>query len=135
MRQVHLSHFEAPIGKINFSANKSYTVDSKDNLLYNNFKVIKEKGMVSENSLSGVWSTSSVSEGYVNIKLNSGTIKAQVGNTVSLFGQDLERNGLLHEYYDPDSGKGVNNPGFQNWNLLVNNMLAWYENRPVVCEF
>lgn len=57
-----------------------------------------------------------------------------VEKTVLLFGQDLEKNGLLHEYYDPDSGEGVNNPGFQNWNLLVNNMLAWYENKPVIWE-
>ena len=58
-----------------------------------------------------------------------------VEKTVLLFGQDLEKNGLLHEYYDPDSGEGINNPGFQNWNLLVNNMLAWYENKPVIWEF
>ena len=58
-----------------------------------------------------------------------------VEKTVMLFGQDLEKNGVLHEYYDPDSGEGVNNPGFQNWNLLVNNMLAWYENKPVIWEF
>lgn len=58
-----------------------------------------------------------------------------VEKTVCLFGQDLEKNGVLHEYYDPDSGEGVNNPGFQNWNLLVNNMLAWYENKPVIWEF
>ena len=58
-----------------------------------------------------------------------------VEKTVVLFGQDLEKNGVLHEYYDPDTGEGVNNPGFQNWNLLVNNMLAWYENKPVLWEF
>lgn len=58
-----------------------------------------------------------------------------VERTVSLFGKDLEENGVLHEYYDPDSGKGVNNPGFQNWNLLVNNMLAWYEKKHVITEF
>ena len=27
--------------------------------------------------------------------------------------------------YDPESGVGVNNPGFQNWNLLVLNMIDW----------
>lgn len=43
--------------------------------------------------------------------------------TIKLFGQDIEKNGQLHEYYDPETGEGVNNPGFQNWNLLVLNMM------------
>ena len=55
--------------------------------------------------------------------------------TVDLFGRDMERNGLLHEYYHPDTGAPVMNPGFQNWNLLVLNMAAWLEGRPVVAEF
>lgn len=55
--------------------------------------------------------------------------------TVRLFGSDIERCGELHEYYHPDTGEGVNNPGFQNWNLLVNNMMAWQEGRPVSVEF
>ena len=45
--------------------------------------------------------------------------------TVTLFGRDIERCGELHEYYDPDTGEGVNNPGFQNWNLLSINMFEW----------
>lgn len=32
--------------------------------------------------------------------------------TITLFGKDLEACGELHEYYDPDTGEGVNNPGF-----------------------
>ena len=55
--------------------------------------------------------------------------------TIRLFGQDLERCGELHEYYHPDTGEGVNNPGFQNWNLLVNNMIAEIEGRQTVVEF
>ena len=39
--------------------------------------------------------------------------------TIKLFGTDLEETGQFHEYYDPETGVGVNNPGFQNWNLLV----------------
>ena len=39
--------------------------------------------------------------------------------TIELFGKDLETCGELHEYYDPDSGEGVNNQGFQSWNLLA----------------
>ena len=52
--------------------------------------------------------------------------------TIALFGEDLRRNGMLHEYYDPDTGAPIINPGFQNWNYLVLNMLAWIEGRPVV---
>ena len=52
--------------------------------------------------------------------------------TVCLFAQDLEKTGVLHEYYDPDTGEGIINPGFQNWNLLVLNMIAWLEGRTVI---
>ena len=45
--------------------------------------------------------------------------------TITLFGSDLEECGELHEYYDPESGAPINNPGFQNWNLLSLNMLEW----------
>jgi len=55
--------------------------------------------------------------------------------TVSLFGRDLQREGALHEYYDPDTGAPIINKGFQNWNYLVLNMVAWLEGRPVVKEF
>lgn len=55
--------------------------------------------------------------------------------TILLFGKDLEGCGEMHEYYDPDTGEGMNNPGFQNWNLLVNNMIAELEGRSVVREF
>ena len=55
--------------------------------------------------------------------------------TIRLFGQDVEWCGQLYEYYHPDTGEGVNNPGFQNWNLLVNNMIAEQENRPAIREF
>lgn len=72
---------EAPLGKVNFGNGKSYTIDSSDNLLYENFKVVKETGMVSENSVSGVWSASTVGEGYVKIKLDNGTVTALEGNT------------------------------------------------------
>ena len=74
---------EAPIGKMTFGSttSKSFTLDSSTNLLYQNFKVLKETGTVSENSVSGVWSTSSVRDGYVKIKLSSGTVTALEGDT------------------------------------------------------
>ena len=55
--------------------------------------------------------------------------------TVALFGEDLKKNGVLHEYYNPDTGAPIMNPGFQNWNYLVLNMVAWLEGRYVVHEF
>jgi putative isomerase len=55
--------------------------------------------------------------------------------TVRLFGQDLELNGSLHEYYNPDSGEPIMTKGFQNWNFLVLNMIASLEGRPMVTEF
>lgn len=42
--------------------------------------------------------------------------------TVRLFGKDVERCGEFHEYYDPETGMGVLNQGFQSWNLLAYNM-------------
>lgn len=58
-----------------------------------------------------------------------------VERTVELLGRDLELNGCFHEYYDPDLGEPITNPGFQNWNWLVLNMMAWYEGRAQVMEF
>ncbi|MCW0481862.1 MGH1-like glycoside hydrolase domain-containing protein [Gaoshiqia sediminis] len=55
--------------------------------------------------------------------------------TVALFGRDFAQNGALHEYYEPETGEPLLNKGFQNWNYLVVNMLAWLEGRPVVEEF
>ena len=42
--------------------------------------------------------------------------------TIILFGRDIEKYGKMHEYYDPDTGEGVHNLGFQSWNLLAVNM-------------
>ncbi len=55
--------------------------------------------------------------------------------TVTLFGRDLERHGALHEYYQPENGEPILNPGFQNWNYLVLNMIAWMEGNSAVREF
>ncbi|HML20888.1 MAG TPA: trehalase family glycosidase [Aggregatilinea sp.] len=55
--------------------------------------------------------------------------------TIALFGRDLERFGALHEYYQPENGEPILNRGFQNWNYLVLNMIAWLEDRDVVAEF
>jgi len=55
--------------------------------------------------------------------------------TILLFGKDLERSGALHEYYLPSNGRPVLNKGFQNWNYLVLNMIAWLETGEMVSEF
>lgn len=57
------------------------------------------------------------------------------GKTVRLFGRDLETSGALHEFYHPDTGEPIMTRGFQNWNFLVLNMIAWLEDREVVTEF
>ncbi len=42
---------------------------------------------------------------------------------VLLLGRDIESNGGMHEYYVPETGAGVMNLGFMNWNYLVANMI------------
>jgi len=58
-----------------------------------------------------------------------------VEKTILLIGQDFEKNQALHEYYLPDSGQPVLNKGFQDWDYLVLNMIAWHEGEPYVGEF
>ena len=55
--------------------------------------------------------------------------------TVMLFGRDLETNGSLHEYYDPDTCEPIVTHGFENWNYLALNMIAWLEGRRFVDTF
>jgi len=55
--------------------------------------------------------------------------------TIRLFGRDFERFGALHEYYQPENGEPILNRGFQNWNYLVLNMIAWLEGNEAVSEF
>ncbi len=55
--------------------------------------------------------------------------------TITLFGRDFQNNATLHEYYNPDTGEPIMNKGFQNWNYLVMNMIAWEENRISIEEF
>jgi len=45
--------------------------------------------------------------------------------TITLFGRDIQKCGEMHEYYDPETGEGISNQGFQNWNFLVLNMIGW----------
>lgn len=61
--------------------------------------------------------------------------KELAGKTVMLFGEDFEKEGALHEYYNPDTGAPIMNKGFQNWNFLVLNMIAWLDGKPTITEF
>lgn len=61
--------------------------------------------------------------------------KEMAQKTVMLFGRDLEQNGCLHEYYNPDTCEPIVTHGFENWNYLVLNMIAWLENRKSVDTF
>ncbi len=65
------------------------------------------------------------------------TVEAKdlAGKTIKLFGRDFEKNQALHEYYETQSGEPLLNQGFQNWNFLVMNMIAWLQDKPVIEEF
>lgn len=58
-----------------------------------------------------------------------------VEKTIKLIGTDYEKNGVLHEFYLPENGEPVMNQGFQDWNYLVLNMIAWYEGKASIEEF
>ena len=54
---------------------------------------------------------------------------------VAVFGKDIDTCGEMHEYYHCDTGEGIHGQGFQSWNLLINNMIAWLEEKNPVEEF
>ena len=81
--------------------------------------------------------------GISNYMLFSGLLKygfeedarEMAEKTIRLFGRDLERAGSLHEYYNPDTCEPIVTHGFQNWNFLVLNMIAWLEGRRFIDTF
>ena len=83
-----------------------------------------------------IWGISNylVFRGLVNYGFND-EARELADKTVTLFGMDYEKEGALHEYYNPDTGEPIINKGFQNWNYLVLNMIAWLEGREPVAEF
>ncbi|MBR0443175.1 MAG: glycoside hydrolase family 37 [Clostridia bacterium] len=54
---------------------------------------------------------------------------------LTVYGQDIEQCGEMHEYYHCDTGEPINGQGFQSWNLLVNNMIAYLDGTKTVEEF
>jgi len=73
-------------------------------------------------------------KGFVNYGLDK-EAKELAAKTVILFGKDLEKTGTMHEYYNPENGEPILHPGFQNWNYLVLNMIAWLEGKEMISEF
>lgn len=49
--------------------------------------------------------------------------------------RDIERTGVLHEYYDPFTGDPVVNGGFVNWNILVLNMADELQGKKPIEDF
>lgn len=83
-----------------------------------------------------VWGISNymVFRGLVRYGLNA-EARMFAEKTITLFGEDISKNSTLHEYYNPDTGEGIINPDFQNWDYLVLNIIAWYQGKNVVSEF
>lgn len=46
------------------------------------------------------------------------------GRLIDVYASDLRTNGLIHEYYDADTGRPVIKPGFLSWNLLAVRVLG-----------
>ena len=76
--------------------------------------------------LGPIWGISNymVFDGLVKYGFNA-EARELAEKTLKLFGDDIAKTGELHEYYDPESGEPVNNPGFQNWNLFAIKMGQW----------
>ena len=84
----------------------------------------------------GVWGISNylVYRGLVNYGYSKeACVLAQ--KTIKLFESDYKKNQCLHEYYNPDTGKGIHDPGFLSWNMLVMNIIANEKRLPLVKEF
>lgn len=127
-KRIVAEHFK---NKNTFNAPYGIRTLSKMEKMYN----LKASGNPSS-WLGPIWGISNymvwkglVKYGYIN------EAKEIASKTIILFGKDFEKNGALHEYYQPENGEPILNKGFQNWNYLVLNMLAWMEGQTVIEEF
>ena len=102
---------------------------------YEKMYVIKESGNPSC-WLGPVWGISNymVFKGLLKYGFKN-EAKELAQKTINLFSKDIDTCGDLHEYYDPETGEPIMNQGFQNWNLLSINMLAWLNGDRVIEEF
>ena len=80
------------------------------------------------NWLGPIWLVTNyaVFRGLMNYGYRAEAEKIAMGS-LKLLGEDLKKNGSLHEYYNPFSGEPVMNGGFINWNMLVLTMLKELE--------
>lgn len=100
-------------------------------------KMYSTRGSANPSNWRGpIWGISNymVFKGLVDYGFNK-EAKELASKTIWLFGSDFEKSGALHEYYEPDTGVPLCNIGFQNWNYLVLNMIAWMEGKTVVKEY
>ena len=76
-------------------------------------------------------------KGQIGLKLSKYFFELMEKNGIptQYLGSDIEKSGELHEYYHPETGEPIMNPGFQNWNLLSINMGEWLNGNNPVCEF
>lgn len=90
-----------------------------------------EKTSNPSNWLGPVWMISNymVFQGLVDYGF-SAEAESFREKVVRLLGRDIEAHGAMHEYYVPETGEGVMNPGFMNWNYLVANMIETDCSRP-----
>lgn len=49
-------------------------------------------------------------------------------NLLSNLCRDIDENGVMHEYYNPETGESNINPGFMNWNALAGLMVPELKN-------
>jgi putative isomerase len=86
--------------------------------------------------LGPVWGVSNYLTWHGLVKYGfEGDARELAERTIRMFGRDVENCGAMHEYYQPSNAEPILNPGFQNWNHLVLNMIAWFEDRETVTEF
>ena len=117
----------------------------KSNIFYSDYGIrtlskseqmylIKESGNPSD-WLGPIWGISNYLTFRALLKYGYDDLaKEMAEKNVTLFGRDVEKCGEFHEYYDPETGEGISNQGFQSWNLLVGNMISYLNGKPYTEE-
>ena len=82
----------APVGVHNFTQNNTYSINYDTTALYEKFEVFEVTGQITQNDLSGIWSTAAAPEGYVAIKTKEGEFTALEGESgvASMLGHTLD---------------------------------------------
>lgn len=55
--------------------------------------------------------------------------------TLLLLGEDCAKTGMFHEYYNPETGEPVFNPGYLDWNILPLNMVEELKGEAPLYDF